>query len=479
MFRKWMHLLLVLPLLVSALSQTHPAQAAGPALVDPSVVIWCPMTVTLPTSGRNGCTPAYHTFGELMTALSGKNPAVAGKLWIGKGYAGNENLVFDGSVLTSMAKYPLTIQGAWNGAGTNTVDLNLNTFSILDGDSLEIVGWQSSVTVRRILVQDVNTGGAAVRVVTTGNIKLDRLQAIRTALYGFGAYLDNDSGSGSVTISNSAFWDSSNVGLAIHSQGAVTLKSVSVGNGAVAGALIYNYAGAASPVTIMNSLFEANAGDGLVIYSRGTVSLSNVRNKDNAEMGGYIDNRSGIGDVLLNGDNSFLDNGSNGLQVFTNGKVTANTLIAYNNGVTTADAAGVFISAKKAVTIGSGQFKDNSGDGLFVDSKGPITASNLTATNNVHSGLRLFTAAPASVQAVTLNQVNADFNHLAGLEIYADGKVLIRCSSAYHNDSFGLYVRDYTNQSGPAAALTLQGFLAYANNPNEDTLPAPVRTGCP
>ena len=34
MFRKWMHFLLILPLLVSALSQTHPAQAAGPALVD-------------------------------------------------------------------------------------------------------------------------------------------------------------------------------------------------------------------------------------------------------------------------------------------------------------------------------------------------------------------------------------------------------------------------------------------------------------
>jgi Right handed beta helix region len=473
MFRKWMHFLLILPLLVSALSQTHPAQAAGPALVDPSVVIWCPTSVTLPTSGRNGCTGAYHTFGELMTALSGKNPAVAGKLWIGKGYTGDENLVFDGSVLTSMAKYPLTIQGAWNGSGTNTVDLN--TFSILDGDSLEIVGWQSSVTVRRILVQAVNTGGAAVDVITTGSIKLDRVQAARTTNT-FGAYLENTSGS--VTISNSAFYDG-DYGLVIYSQGAVTLKSVTIDNNASIGARIYNDAGAPSPVTVMNSRFEANAGNGLTILSDGPVSLSNLSNKDNAEMGAYIDNRSGLGDVLLNGANSFLDNEDAGLQVFTNGKVRANTLIAYHNGLTTPNAPGVYIYALKAVTIGNAQFKSNSGHGLAVYTDGPITASNLNATNNNGNGLWLSTAAPATVQAVTLNQVNADFNHQAGLEIHADGKVLLKCSSAFNNDSYGLFVRGRINPSGPAA-LTLQGFLAYANTPNEATSPlVPVRTACP
>ena len=53
--RKWIHFLLILPLLINALSLTQSAQAAGPALTtDATVVIWCPSTVSLPTSGRNG-----------------------------------------------------------------------------------------------------------------------------------------------------------------------------------------------------------------------------------------------------------------------------------------------------------------------------------------------------------------------------------------------------------------------------------------
>ncbi len=54
--RKFRHLLLILPLLVSAVSLS-PAQAAGPTLTDASdtKVIWCPATVSLPTPSENGC----------------------------------------------------------------------------------------------------------------------------------------------------------------------------------------------------------------------------------------------------------------------------------------------------------------------------------------------------------------------------------------------------------------------------------------
>jgi Right handed beta helix region len=493
--RTWTRFLLILPLLVSALS-LNPTPVR--ALADDTVVIWCPATVTLPKRGQDGCTATFDTFGGLITHLSqlpAKKLAVAGKIWVGKAFdtssVNDGDVYFDGLALTSMAKYPLTIQGGWNGLGTKTVDLN--AYSTFAGDSLGVNNWKSSVTLKNIKVYSASTTGcaAAVCIFTTGSIKLDRMLVTDNGING--AYLDNElsaSATGPVTITNSIFSTNVYNNLIVLTNGAITLKNVSASGSLSASytgaTIVNNFDSTASPVSVINGHFNSNKGDGLTILSNGSVTLTNIEAKGNSGRGTLVDNASasGTGDVLLNG-NSFIDNDNAGLRVYTNGKVTANTLIAYNNGLTTPNAPGVYISAAlKAVTIGNGQFKANLGHGLTVDTYGPITASSLNAIGNGGSGLWLMTAAPDSVQAVTLNQVNADYNYQAGLEIYADGKVLLKCSSAYNNHSYGLFVRGNTDPNGPAA-LTLQGFLAYANqgigaNPNESTLPAPpVRTACP
>jgi hypothetical protein len=492
--RKWIHFLLILPLLINALSLTQSAYAAGPALADPpDKVIWCPATVSPPTSNKNGCTLAYSTFGALMTRLSEKDPAIAGKVWIGKDYnsstAMDADVYFDGlTALPKMAKYALTIQGGWNGLGTQTVDPSQP--SNLDGDSLGIDNWHGNVTVRNIRVLNASTGCAGgVCVFTAGNIKLDRVFAsVNTTAAGI--YLDNQdslrSPPGSVTVTNSESSDNTYNNLVILSKGAITLKnvtasrSVSIG---YAGATISNHLdNYASPVSITNGHFNTNNDDGLMILSNGTVTLVNVEAKDNVMEGAVVANTHapGNGSVVFKGTNTFLSNGSIGLEVYTNGNVTANHLIAYYNGVTSV-AQGVSISAKKAVTItGSGKFKGNSAGGLSIYSGGPIIASNLTANTNDATGLFLLSTALPAAQALTLNQVNADLNGQAGIEIYADGKITLACSSAYDNNSTGLYVRAYTAGSIPAA-LKLQGFLAYSNAPDEDIPPTttPVRTNCP
>ena len=434
MFRKWMHFLLVLPLLVSALSlNPTPVQAAGPALVDRSVVIWCPTAVTLPKAKKDGCTDAFTTVTPLWDALRAKNPAVAGTFWFGKDYDSSVdvNQVWDGSYLPKMAKYPQIFKGGWDGLGTGTQDPYSPT--ILNGKSFIVNNFRSHITISGFRIEGAASstcaGGVALCVQTSGNIKANRVEA-----------------SGSLNVMSGAWFDNS-----------ISLLPATV--------------------TITNSVFNSNTLHGVTITSKGLVTIANVRAQSNAVRGILVDNRFGSANLVLNGTTTVLDNGTLGLEMYSDGNVTAHHLIAYHNGMTTADAAGVFISSQKAVKItGSGKFKSNTGPGLAIYSNGPITASRLTANFN-KTGVYLYTAAPNSVQAVTLNKVNADFSQLAGLVIYADGKVLIKCSGAYSNNGTGLFVAG-------AAALTLQGFLAYANNPEEDvTLNSPttsvVRTPCP
>jgi Right handed beta helix region len=442
MFRKWMHFLLVLPLLVSALSlNPTPVQAAGPALVDPSVVIWCPTSVTLPKAKKDGCTDAFTTVTPLWDALRAKNPAVAGTFWFGKYYNSSVdvNQVWDGSYLPKMQKYPQTFKGGWDGLGTGTQDPYSPT--ILNGKSFIVNNFLSHITISGFRIEGAASstcaGGVALCVQTSGNIKANRVEA-----------------SGSLNVMSGAWFDNS-----------ISLLPATV--------------------TITNSVFNSNTLHGVTITSKGLVTIANVRAQSNNGRGILVDNRFGSANLVLNGTTTVLDNGTLGLEMYSDGNVTAYHLIAFGNGQTTPDSAGVFIWSQKAVKItGSGKFKGNSGHGLTIDTQGPITARNLTANFNTTGGVYLSTTAPDSVQAVTLTRVNADFSGLVGLEIYADGKVLIKCSGAYSNNSYGLSVKGNANPG--AATLTLQGFLAHANtgtgiNPNEDitTNTTPVRTPCP
>jgi len=77
--RKLSRIVLLLLLLLSFMNLT-PAQAAGQLTVDPSKVIWCPASVTLPKARQEGCTRVYATLGDLWTYLKAHQPATAGKI---------------------------------------------------------------------------------------------------------------------------------------------------------------------------------------------------------------------------------------------------------------------------------------------------------------------------------------------------------------------------------------------------------------
>jgi len=457
-FHKWTRIFILAPLLLSLIRST-PAQAQ----TSTPKLLWCPATVTAPTPKQAGCTPAFTSMTALWTHLTTHMPAQAGTIWIGVGYnsvtAGDGNLGFDGTVLTKMAKYPLSFKGGWKGPGTSA--LNVQAPATLQGHTFAVANWKGKVTIKnfKVVLNAASTAtlcdNAAVCVKTAGGILLDRVheEGDNTSTVDYGAILDNTasltSPPGAVVVTSSMFLNNNNSGMGILTKGAVTLKNMITSDNASYGTEINNaFDTTAFPVTVTNGQFNLNAGDGLNILSNGLVNLTNLLAEGNGS-GIFVDNTAGVGDVTLKGTNTVLGNDFYGMGIVSHGSVNATRLVAYENGTT-----GVYIdnstapSAKGvALTVG-GTFIRNSSNGLAVFSKGSVSTTGAIAASNG-----------------------------AGIEVQAIGGITLSCSGASDN-GIGLYIRPL-NVSDPLK-LTLKGFLSYGNTTNENIVADPiVRTACP
>lgn len=314
---------------------------------------------------------------------------------------------------------------------------------------------------------------AAVCVGTAGNIRLDQVVVLGNLLHG--AYLDNRTSTISppslVTVTNSRFIGNGFLGLTIYTKGAVKLNNVIAdANKSIAGVNVDNtYDTTASPVNITNGQFDGNTSygstptPGMAILSNGTVTITRVQAQYNQGTGLTLDNTSGTGNVLLKETNTFLGNTELGLDILSTGQVTAEHLTAHDNA-----KYGVRIETQQAVAItGSGKFNGND-LGLKIDTVSRITAKNLSAISNATIGLHMATSL-AGTDAVILNGVQAHSN-AGGLQIYANGKVIVSCGATYSNEVYGLFVSHYLGGSGGAAGLTLQGFRSYLNGTDENLI---------
>jgi parallel beta helix pectate lyase-like protein len=486
---------------------------------DSDMVVWCPAHVSVPTPGQDGCSPIYSNLSVVLGWLRFNFPSTAGTIWISKNYNSalirDKDIVFDGAVLAEMAQFALTILGGWDGPGAGTVDTAAP--STFDGEFLTILNWKGDVVLKNIRVKNVtfprttySCGIAALCVQTASNIQLDRVQVNGNEPLS-GVYLDNTSSitapMGSVTVTNSQFFENGFSGLLINTSGAVTLQNVAAsGNRQQYGVYIFNaHESTLSPVTVTDGQFNANKFAGLSIHSAGMITLRNVCAQGNLEDGMIVDNTYGFEDVLLKGTNIFLCNGGEGLAVYSKGNVVAEHLVAYKNGHDNMKD-GVYIDnsaaplAKDVTITERGEFEGNGYRGLAIYSRGAITTNNLTATSNRGSGTYLTTVMGRTILSavtlrgvnsfagngshgldlysysngrVTLHGVNADANATFGISVHADGHVTLTRSGTYKN-GVGLYVRA-ANGSDPLSKLTLQGFLSHLKNTlNEDLLTTDV-----
>ena len=99
---------------------------------------------------------------------------------------------------------------------------------------------------------------------------------------------------------------------------------------------------------------------------------------------------------------------------------------------------------------GYGLFEYNNDDGLYVESNGAITTTNLSANYNNGNGAYLYTKGVLAPQAVTLNgnntfNFNGDADNESGLVVFSDGAIKLNNVNASYNFSNGAFLDNFTN----------------------------------
>jgi hypothetical protein len=194
---------------------------------------------------------------------------------------------------------------------------------------------------------------AGIYVVTQGNIVLTDISTYANGVTyrTDGAYLNNCSGVGTVTVSNSEFLSNGSVGLNIMSLKNVSLNGITANDNLSFGVYIDNrgYDGSSSylgngTVSITGkdwNTFNGNAYYGLSIYSNGNVTLANFTANDNLN-GVFIENgyAGKTGRVTINQTytsdledytNTISGNTTNGLEIYSNGAISIDSLNVYDN----------------------------------------------------------------------------------------------------------------------------------------------------
>jgi hypothetical protein len=291
-----------------------------------------------------------------------------------------------------------------------------------------------------------NNLGDGLEVFSGGDITLN--QVIAADNDGNGAGLDNSQGTGDVTVTNSNFGKDPNFdpldllpdyfgngadGLDVLSSGNITLSNVTAHDNDGVGANLESCGClGAGDVNIFNSAFGLNGDTGIIIDSGGNVSLNNISSGNN--LAGGIAISSG-GDVSVNHVRS-INNEGFGILIENDGNATLNDTGAYDN-----TDAGALVNSLGSITVTGSSFANcyvpvscgtQQIGGIFTSEEGTINIQNSYFVGNDSVGLVADAAGD-----ITLNNVTADENGLAGAVIFTPGNVKVCGGSYSNNDRFG------------------------------------------
>ena len=397
-----------------------------------------------------------------------------------------------------------------------TANTNGNDGAYLDNCILNNSGQCSaaaaqSVTVTNTTLNTFNGNyGNGLDVESYGSITASNLNASdngTSSTPGTGVSLNNDyanyksvNSTGTVTLAGVNEFDYNySGGLNALSKGAIALTDMDAIGNTGNGAYLNNTSGTiAAGVTLINTnVFAENSDNGLEVHTNGAITASNLVANNNDGLGAWLDNcgyntgsglctTSTVAPVTVSGNNQFKDNydndglsplfeSSGGLAVFSNGLITLNNITASNN-----FNSGVWVDNTHSPTFqgvnitGMNLFDANGGTGLSVYTSGPVTASNLTATNNGSlfpaSGVDIENWTATTAQPVTLTGTNyMSNNNLEGLNVLTRGAITINNLTANKsrddNQGFGAYLdsADYPLPSAPQN-VTLTGYANFNNN---------------
>jgi hypothetical protein len=328
-----------------------------------------------------------------------------------------------------------------------------------------------------------------------------------------GIYVDNRSGTGGVTITNTGGrWNSNNSGtdVVIHSQGAVTLKNMDLNDSGEGGLWVDNtkVGAGASSVTLTNVNFNVNDGDAAYILTEGAVTVNSSNSGSNMGGGFYVDNthESTVSPITFSNVSvdgyfgrhlGFTDPGiflrSNGAVTFTNVNssqfggngidIDANGAVKFTEvGADSNLGYGARVITLSTFTIvgsptGFSWFNNNLLDGLDVDAVGAISITKVYTGNNGFdwetgdyaesaNGIRLISSNTLGTAPISLTNVTSNHNTADGLRILTLGAVTFNTLTMNDNIKFGIYL-DQTGALDSTKAITLN--LVTVNNNGFDS----------
>ncbi len=322
----------------------------------------------------------------------------------------------------------------------------------------------------------IDTFASGFVINTLGSVSMNTVHAENNTQDGI--QIDNSAGTGSVTItskaldSNSAANNRGN-GYTIVSRGAVTVTNLdAVYNGGYGG-MINNYTASKPVIVTINtnfpvgewsSAYEGNGSYGLLVASTGNVVISRISVLNNGASGATIDNLAtpagSTPSTVSISDSYFAQNSSYGLNVVSKGAISLSYVSAYENGNYGASLSNGYAGSTAGITITAcetcgNHYVSNSGNGLVLLSNGPVSITNINATNNVGYGLVIDNSSGSGEVLIAISGSfgqsywDGDFysfgssfslNGGNGLYVHSQGPVSVAVQRAYGNDGSGISI---------------------------------------
>ena len=350
-------------------------------------------------------------------------------------------------------------------------------------------------------------GGSGMEISALGAITVSKVQAFRNS--GWGARLANETGTGSVTLTDAFFDQNKMTGLQVLSAGAVSWKNGSANGNGIYGADLENTYGTAKAVSVKNVNTSGNNETGLFILSNGVVTITDSQSDTNSgayypiSYGDWWSDNLSDGQMWnfsgLNGDKVTIE--VNSLRVNpriyimdsdwneitkgegVNGSLELNFTLAADdvywivveaannwNGYEydiklytdivgeppvnhVSSANGIYVDNRGGtggVTITNTGYRwnsNNSGTDVVVLSQGVVSLKNMDLNDSGEGGLLVDnTKDGIGAPGVTLTNVNFNVNDGDAAYIVTEGPVVVNSSNASSNLGRGLYV-DNTHES--------------------------------
>ncbi len=226
-------------------------------------------------------------------------------------------------------------------------------------------GGSGTVTLKNVTNSFNSSYGLSV--MTNGITTLDKVDIYYNTIAG--AQINIGNPLSTLTISRSSFDNNNNGGLSANLGGNVVLNTVSASNNTslgARGAFIDNFSGTGT-VTVLSTYgansFSNNADDGLYVFSNGEFKGNNITANDNGWRGLEIYNGAGSAGVSITGG-VFNRNGRSGIFIYSSADVLINGVQVMGNGGAD-DIAGIYVDTGGNITLANSVTTGNGKEGIY------------------------------------------------------------------------------------------------------------------